>query len=423
MWLLLLAACANDVADQYEAARVIAVAPAPAVPEDRQPDLAVRLSEPALTVLAGVAVASGLLHAERSVEVPVAGGASARLSPSVGVQGLKLSASSRCEACLDLALDLEGSVDWTLGRATGTVPVRASATGTIAFEARPAVGGFNVAGALRDLTAAKVEIARVGSLDASPALGDWVSQALAGSAPIVLGQVGGGELPLLGLWLRSEAGGLILEGRTDAPLPSPLPPRARPLDTDWDVAISQGSALSLARRAAFERGPGDDQIAVEPRHLAVTEGGFQLALRVWRVADRGWWRDYRVDGAVALEQSALHLRPERAEEGERSEGAALADPLALLGEGLILDQVEGSLDRAVPASHGASIGDLALVATLSRLSGEEGALVLAGGLAARPNGHGAGGEGEKKPKKTSTQPPEDGPSGRGRVMTRKKTGP
>jgi hypothetical protein len=74
----------------------------------------------------------------------------------------------------------------------------------------------------------------------------------------------------------------------------------------------------------------------------------------------------------------LVLRGTGADEGEHSPGAALANPLVALADGLLLDTVTKQLEQALPTSQKADAGGFVLDAAATRAWGEAGALHLGG---------------------------------------------
>ena len=76
----------------------------------------------------------------------------------------------------------------------------------------------------------------------------------------------------------------------------------------------------------------------------------------------------------------IELEADRAYEGDKSRGAGLADPIALLAEGLILDAVVDGLKQAVPGSRSTAIGDRTLKAVTREIKGQGEELVLTGEL-------------------------------------------
>ncbi|MEC7946562.1 MAG: hypothetical protein VX265_03280, partial [Myxococcota bacterium] len=136
----------------------------------------------------------------------------------------------------------------------------------------------------------------------------------------------------------------------------------------------------LMRRMAFEAGPQELDVAIDPRALAVDGDRFTLALRLWRLKGAGWWRDYTVEGRMGVQRGALRMVGRDAREGEKSRGAGLADPIALLAEGRILDAVGDGVDQSLPAAQTIDVKGVRLAARLDTAQGDASALAVAGTL-------------------------------------------
>ena len=109
----------------------------------------------------------------------------------------------------------------------------------------------------------------------------------------------------------------------------------------------------------------------------------ELGLRLWRTSGKGWWRDYTVSGPVTLTKSRIKLKAEDVREDGKSKGAVLADPLAALGEGIILRAIENSVAAAIPTSQAATSRGIKTTVTVTDLSGAtDGVLTLRGTLTA-----------------------------------------
>ena len=417
MLLWLLAACSNDIIAQYEAEKAAALEEPPGIGAKWDPDLRIRLSDGALDALTTAVVGSGLTAASKKLEIKVPGGVSATLVPEVVVSEVKLRASKACDGCLAVTLGLDGDGAWSVAGKSGSVPLSAKLGAVLAFAAEPDGDGFALTGALRDVTDLEVTVDKVANVDLGPALDGWVSGALAKAPQAKLGRIGGEGMPLRGVRLQAADGGLSLEAITDVPNGAELRGEAAALTDGWDVALSEASALSLMRRAAFQVGIIDKEynIAADPRSLSLKGDLFTLGLRLWRLEDAGWWRDYTVKGKISRTSKQLRLVPAEASEGETSEGAGVADPLAVLGEGIILDAVAGALAVALPANHGANLADLRVGLSIEGVTGADGAVVVRGALTAPPakrettksgsaksGSSDASGDTEGKPEKKST---------------------
>jgi hypothetical protein len=99
-----------------------------------------------------------------------------------------------------------------------------------------------------------------------------------------------------------------------------------------------------------------------------------------RIKGRGWWRDYTITGTVEPKQKRIVLNPEEVVVGEKSDGAAVVDPLAALGRGVILRSIENALSTAFPAGRNESVGGLRTRMEIDQIFGEGPIVEIAGTL-------------------------------------------
>ena len=130
--------------------------------------------------------------------------------------------------------------------------------------------------------------------------------------------------------------------------------------------------------------PLDFDIVPEPTHLTIEGDTFELGLRLWRVSGRGWWRDYTISGTVEAGTKRVLLAPVSVTKDAASPGAALVDPLAFLGQGVILRTIESALNTSMPASRADRFIGLDAALSVSKVQGEHGAVIVDGTLALTP---------------------------------------
>lgn len=371
-------ACASGIQAMYDEEKLEALAKADA-PSSWQPDLRLRLSQDSLDGLVQTAMDAGLLSWKERVELKLPLGVEARLDPQAEVERLTLSASQACEGCLAVDARLDGKARWSAAGASGTVPFTARVGGTVSFAVARDGQGWALSGRLRDVDSVKVGSAEVGTIDATSVLGDWVRQALSKVEPIALGTVGGAEMPLAAARLVTSSGDLEVQLLSDLADRTPIPPGGS-FDAPWELRASTATLLGLARREAFEQGAIAYETAAIPTALRLDGDAFTLGLRLWRLEGSGWWRDYEVQGDLSVKAGRLSLSPTSAEEGDKSKGAGLADPLALLAEGRILQAVADGVKQTIPVSTAVSVGDRSVKARLETVTGAGDVAVLTGSL-------------------------------------------
>lgn len=401
MWLLAFLGCANNIKALYEQEKAAALAPPAPLSADWKPELRVRLSDPALETLADAALKTGLLAAEDKITFEGPLGVTAELSPQLSVKSLKLGAAEGCEACLDLVATLEGRGPWKIGKLKGEIPIALELDGTLAFEAKKENGSFLVSGRLKDLRHVKVKTDLVGDVDLAKPLQGWAKDLAEGVPPFELGEFGGEGVPIRALRLATSGGVLAVEAVTDVAGGGSLAGKPAKLTEGWELAISQKTALALMRREAFEAGIISYEVAADPRYLEVNGSVFTMGVRLWRLTSRGWWRDYEVSGQIEVLPRSVRLVPKSSVEGDKSKGAGLVDPIALLAEGAILDTVEDGIAQTLPSGEKTGVGEQELSLRATSVRGADGALLIVGGLslgapAPEEASEGGGGGGKKK---------------------------
>lgn len=377
--LLLLLACASNIRSLYEADRDAALAPPSQASESWQPEVRVRLSQAALDEVVQATLDQGLLSWDRELKLAAPLGVTVTVHPQAQVDRLSLSASDSCEGCLDVDASLEGSARWSAAGVSGKVPFTAQLGATMSFALDHREDAWDVSGSLRDVRKVKVASARLGAVDATGLLGDWVEKGLERARHLALGTLGGAALPLRAARLSTDHGLLEIQLLTDVAGGSPVA-RGDALSEQWDLRIATPTVLALARRAAFQAGTLAYDTSPVPTSLSLDGQTFHMGLRLWRLSGAGWWRDYTVTGDVQVKAHKLALSPTDAREEEHSRGAGLADPLAALAEGRILDAVEGGLAQAFSAATGVALGERTLRAHVVAVAGQAEVLQLQGRL-------------------------------------------
>jgi hypothetical protein len=380
MLLLLVLACAGNIPELYEAERARALAPPEAAGQPWTPELRLRLSDAALGRAAEEVVAAGVLSLDKAYGVDNALGIPLKARPSAKVTDLSVSVGEDCGGCLVLDAKLEGTARWTAGPAKGAVPFTARLGGEMVFQTEPQGSGWRVTGRVVKLGRVKVKAGAVKAIDLAPVVRGWLEEALDEAPPLQLGRIGGDALPLRALRVRSADGAVELQALGDVSGGRPVPAASTPLAGDWDLRMHPDTALALMRRTAFEAGPGEMDVAIDPRAISVDGDRFTLGLRLWRLKGAGWWRDYTVDGRLFAKNGKLRFKGEQAAEGDKSRGAGLADPIALLAERRILEAVGEGVNQSLPAKRELAVKGVGLSAVADEARGEGGALVVSGAL-------------------------------------------
>jgi hypothetical protein len=264
------------------------------------------------------------------------------------------------------------------------VPISASASAVIAVSVRD---GNIIEARPRRVDSLSVEVPTLGNLrvNAAGPLQDWLKTLLVERiAPVRIATLDTSALPIRDLRLSTTSDHLVIELLTDVPGAVPL--RALPAPAQGvEMVMSESVITGLARRAAFEAGTLQMDVAVDPRKLSVDGSAFVLDLRLWRLVGRGWYRDYRVNGEIGVDIRAngaprLRLEAKTAEETAASPGALLVDPIAALFQAKILDAIVNAMDRSLPAQTKQRVAGVALAAKMTTARGISEALHVYGTL-------------------------------------------
>jgi hypothetical protein len=337
--------CAS-ILPAYQEAREAALADPGPAPESWAPDAVIHLSAALIDdVVAAAITEHGTFQA--TVDAGLA-----TLEPRLRVDRLKFVRGDRCDDCVGVEIALDGEVAWTTPVLSGSTPVTADGRLDAIFTVEPSADRWQVTvrpRRLRDLTV-ELGTMKASAAGLSSALREWIDASLLASVPAQpIASLGEG-LPVRAVRVVPDARTLQIHVLTNVPEPGAVDvAEARPKD-GWRLDIAASSLLALARAEAFRAGPVTHDVLPEPTSLVVTDDGFQLGLRLWRVRGKGWWRDYTIEGTAGVKRGRLELEPISVVEGDRSPGAALVDPIAALGEGVILKAIEGAVDTTVPLS-------------------------------------------------------------------------
>ncbi len=383
--LLLFSGCAGSVHGLYDEARLEALAVPGPPGENWQPDARAIVSGELVHSLVVEAVTSTLAE-QGTILLPLPAGQEARLEPRVNLRRLDISVGESCIECFAVDIRLRGQLHWSLGIAQGDIPFQVQTEGELLFTSEASAQGHRLQAHLASLHHLRLRLGdfRLSSDALENELRAWLRrQLLERLGPISLGEIGGAELPVRALRIRPEGYGVGIELLSIAPHHNGLAPVESVREEGWQAQVSSDTLLSLARRAAFEQGELGRGIFLDPRGLNLDGQDFEILLRVWRLQGRGWWRDYRIRGRIQLGRQKLKLIPDNVEELAQSRGAGLADPLALMAEGLIVDAISAGAAQALPLRHGIQLGAQSFQARLEEAVGSQGQLLVKGSLQAQ----------------------------------------
>ncbi|MCB9690062.1 MAG: hypothetical protein H6735_33785 [Alphaproteobacteria bacterium] len=382
--LFALACGAGDQAirDAYEAARAEASARGAADPAGA-PDLVLHLSRPAAQRLVDQGVATGVNYKEELAVVP-----GLTITPNVDLKRVVLVDKERptCPSCLVADVTLKGTLRYEsklLG--ADRVPLDATARVTVELDLPERKKGWAVRARLTDVKKPVVELGKIPSQItklASDPLESWLNGQIGTLEPFVLGTFTGDDLPLVALQrVVAEDGGLRVEMQSDALRRGTVDPTVAPPADGLRLDAAASSLVWIGRREAFALGPQSDlEIAAIPDRLEVSQGRFTLDFRLWKLSHGSWWRDVRATGTAELKKRKIKLVADDVEQLDQSKGATLADPLAALAQGRVLEEIANNLTRSLPTPPPPAAGGTGLTTVLGTLDGDGDRVLLTGDL-------------------------------------------
>lgn len=384
MWLLFLGllGCAGNIHALYEEAKTDALQSLGPPPSTWSPDIQVQIRPRALQDVATSALDAGLLSWERSQEIDTPVGLTISLTPSAAVEHLRLRPSDACNTCLSVVSNLSGSARWQAGRQQGSVPYTARLGAVLELALEDAGEQTILRARIKEINRVKLSSnGMVLNISTDDAIGKWVRRALRNTPAFTVTEFGGEGLPVRAVSLRVTEEGIWLDALSDvdgAALDGNPPALAD--EQDWAVRMSDSTLTALLRRKAFSVGLLDNDLGIEPQFITTDGDQFTLGLRLWRLSGRGWWRDYEATGSLSVDGRRLVMQATDATEGDKSPGAGLADPLALLVEGRILDAVVDNLEQTLPGTRSTTAQGMKISAVTQSIGGMGNALVVQGQL-------------------------------------------
>ncbi len=354
------------------------------VPSAWAPDLVLHLSPDTL---------SAAVHASLDTQGSFTGtveAAGVELKPKLEVAKLVLGGSDACATCIEVEVTLEGTTRYDAGIAgTGKVPTTLDALLDLRLDTVAKKNGWTITAApqsVRDLDLRVAGLPKIVRDLARKPLLDWVEANMIDDVePVVMSEVGGKDLPLRALKIVPQGkGGVRVEALTDTAHGGTVAIHKPRNAIPWQLDVSADSLLWLARREAFAAGKLPMDIVAVPESLIMKGSKFSMGLRLWRVSGRGWWRDYSITGDLVAKRRSIELVPESVEQVNSSPGAVTADPLAALGQSVILSSIEDAIAVSLPARGEQTLSGLKTTVSIDDVSGDRDTLSIQGSLAIEP---------------------------------------
>lgn len=369
--------CASII-PQYEAAMERALAAPPPTPTEWIPDAVLHLSDEAVNTIIQTAIEDyGTFSSTVDLKI-------ATVTPDLGLVSMEISAGNNCDECLGIAMELDGALSWETMLGSGSTTLAATGSLDAKFDlSRDEQDNWIVSVQPQRFRWLDVTLGQVtaGVSGIGERVQDWIDRNLVAAVPpqqIMV--IASEDLPLADLKIvpndnsiqfqlltqSAERGHVVVDG-------------SRP-ESGWRMDLSPESLIALARAEAFKADPMTRGIVAEPTLLSMDGDAFQMGLRLWRTEGRGWWRDYLINGAIAVAEDEIRLTATSVEQVDKSAGAAAADPLAALAKGLILKYIEDAFETSIPAIQGE--GTQVVIASIS--ANEDGSIRVSGSIQAGP---------------------------------------
>jgi hypothetical protein len=379
--LLLLSSCAASVIPAFEAARDDALRmPGPA-PADWHPDAVLRMSKATVDDNLTVILEENATLTDKLELGP------ATIRPKLAIKSIELDSAPKCDECLKLDVDLVGTVKVSTVLGSSKVDLSGGATFDVALGLVDSGTDWQLTATPRSVRSVRVGLGSVvaGAGNLKVFLQDWIDQHLVSEiGEQTIADLGDADLPFRAVEVVPGPGSIELHLLTESGTEAKAAVSGPAPQSGWSLEMAAPTLLALARRASMAAEPLDFDVVPEPTRLTIEGDAFELGLRLWRVSGRGWWRDYTINGTVEARTKRVVLVPVSVTKDAASPGAALVDPLAFLGQGVILRTIETALNTSMPASRADRFIGLDAALSVSKVQGERGSVIVDGTLALTP---------------------------------------
>lgn len=378
MLLLLALGCPSPVSSDYEAAKTVALESVPDASGGWAPDAVLHLSHEMLsTLLSDVLANYGTL--EDDIDAGLG-----ELHPALTVNQVQLGTGA-CDDCIGVTAQLGGPLGVKTRVGSTSVPLTVDATFDTELTVDRQGKDWRLLLQPRQLRELDVRVSGLGVAGfAKESVRDWIDGAfLADVPPQEITTLDGDQLPVRSVKVVPRPKAVQVHILTAVAQGAPVP-IVTTVPEGWRLDVSPETLVGLAAAEAYRMGPQSRGIVPIPTSLVLDDDRFRLGLRLWRLSGRGWWRDYEVTGTVAVENAKFAFKPESAKKLKSSKGAALADPLAALGQGVILGAIEDALETTLPAAHREDADGLRTRVVTTSLTGSLTSITAEGRLVVRP---------------------------------------
>ena len=164
---------------------------------------------------------------------------------------------------------------------------------------------------------------------------------------------------------------LDVEALSHFPDTTPLPDTTRRPRRDWEMQMSNNTISQLVRQKTFEL-PPINGFHMDIQHVSIDKKKLSSKLRIWKLDGWGqWWRDYDIQATIATQKNEILLSEPNAKQIAKSKGAGLADPIALLAEGIILEEITKQIQYTIPKEKKTTVSENNIVLTIEGIAGQK----------------------------------------------------
>jgi hypothetical protein len=373
LWMSAFLACGGQVLEDYEREKQKVLTPAPPIKGQWQPDIRLRISYLSLDKMGKKLLQDSIGKGQFKKK---AMGITFSVKLSNNIENFKLKDGGE-GGKLGFQSKAIGTARWKVGALKSALPYSATIKGTAEIVEKDGTTHLQ----LVSIESLKLGTSKTPAIDVGPALETWMQEAVAQTPHIELGHVDLEKFGLRAMRVSSEEKTADISLLSDVPDASPLPPVFKEIGSDWELMASEDCVAMWMRRAAYRQGIISHGVAVDPQSFTMSDQDFSMGLRLWRLEGLGkWWREYEVSGITKVDKHRIKMDASDVEEGGKSPWAGAANPLILLGEGLIMEALEEQISYVLPAKRATRIGDKKLKAKVEKIYGRQGSVVVQGKL-------------------------------------------
>ena len=348
-WLL---ACNNQLVQEYELEKEAVFQTAPALKDNWKPDILLRLNYDAISKIAKRYVEKEIQSYKPLKKKFLSKEFIAK--PKLKLKTLTLS-DAPGKNKIKFRTILEGEFILSWGPFKETLKTKAILNGVAKIQLDEGENTLS----FTKLNKIEITIGQLGGQNIAPLLEDWLKKEFLDSKTISLGVFDLSKFPLRGLRLNSTPTSTNIEMRSDTLHTNSLSPSKLSMKKDWELQVHEDVLLGWSRKSAFKKGVIDYGVAIDPRSLSVTDQEFNIDIRLWKLEgwDK-WWREYSIQGDIEKKKSRFKFSADEITKQDTSKGISLIDPLVVLAESFLLDDMTEQLTYALPMQKKENISGL-----------------------------------------------------------------